>query len=264
VRAYKTVNDQMIEPISFIVPRRAEVFQDDIYPPTVGLKPAMSAGDWFGGEEGLPPKISLESVYEGNAPQEVPSDDKPSAPLHSTQSTAPSSPKLAASAPASTKMEPEQPKPAPVPAAIKSPSPSMSDNKASMASMASKFADKDEVSSSDEEPFEEIQKPVSRGPANSAAASRLTSAAKPESVKEASPPPVSRKASPPPAEKEEPTPPVAEIAATTTAAPRTAAEGLKATLQEIKAMLESQGRQIVEQAEQIAVLSREVESLKSS
>ena len=30
MRAFKTVNDSYIEPISFIVPRRAEVFQDDI------------------------------------------------------------------------------------------------------------------------------------------------------------------------------------------------------------------------------------------
>ena len=30
MRAFKTVNDTYIEPISFIVPRRAEVFQDDI------------------------------------------------------------------------------------------------------------------------------------------------------------------------------------------------------------------------------------------
>ncbi|CAI4211532.1 unnamed protein product [Parascedosporium putredinis] len=32
MRAYKTVNDSYIEPISFTVPRRAETFQSDIYP----------------------------------------------------------------------------------------------------------------------------------------------------------------------------------------------------------------------------------------
>ncbi len=30
MRAFKTVNDSYIEPVSFIVPRRAEVFQNDI------------------------------------------------------------------------------------------------------------------------------------------------------------------------------------------------------------------------------------------
>jgi len=130
--------------------------------------------------------------------------------------------------------------------------------------MASKFADKDEVSSSDEEPFEEIQKPVSRGQANGAAVSRVTSAAKPESIKEASPPPPSsRTASTPPVAKEESVQAVPESTGTTSA-PRTAAEGLKATLQEIKAMLESQGKQIVEQGEQIAALTKEVASLKEA
>jgi coronin-1B/1C/6 len=51
MRAFKTVNDQYIEPISFIVPRRAEVFQGDIYPPVTGKKPAMSAQAWFDGGE---------------------------------------------------------------------------------------------------------------------------------------------------------------------------------------------------------------------
>ncbi|RMZ81629.1 hypothetical protein DV737_g2365, partial [Chaetothyriales sp. CBS 132003] len=73
-RAYKTVSDTYIEPISFIVPRRSETFQDDIYPPTVGLKPAMSSKEWFDGAERLPPKISLESLYEGTGIQEVSSE----------------------------------------------------------------------------------------------------------------------------------------------------------------------------------------------
>ncbi len=42
MRAFKTVNDSYIEPISFIVPRRAEVFQDDIFPPAVGSEPSTA------------------------------------------------------------------------------------------------------------------------------------------------------------------------------------------------------------------------------
>lgn len=59
MRAYKTVNDSYIEPISFTVPRRAEVFQADIYPPAIGLKPAMSAKEWLGGKTGVPAKLDL-------------------------------------------------------------------------------------------------------------------------------------------------------------------------------------------------------------
>lgn len=79
MRAFKTVNDSYIEPISFLVPRRAEVFQDDIFPPTVGIKPAMSAAEWFNGEEDLPPKIDLARVYAGEESAEVASDYKPTA-----------------------------------------------------------------------------------------------------------------------------------------------------------------------------------------
>jgi coronin-1B/1C/6 len=77
LRGFKTVNDTYIEPVSFIVPRRAEMFQSDIYPPTTGLKAGTTAEEWFGGKTALPPKISLESVYDGEAPKEVPSEYKP-------------------------------------------------------------------------------------------------------------------------------------------------------------------------------------------
>src|SRR5436305_13241609 len=77
MRAFKTVNDTYIEPISFVVPRRAEVFQSDIYPPTVGTKAGVSAAEWFNGKTALPPKVDLESVYDGQAPTEVPASFKP-------------------------------------------------------------------------------------------------------------------------------------------------------------------------------------------
>ena len=76
MRAFKTVNDSYVEPISFIVPRRAEVFQDDIYPPAIGSRPAASAGEWFDGKDGIPPKIDLESLYNGNEAAVVHPDHK--------------------------------------------------------------------------------------------------------------------------------------------------------------------------------------------
>ncbi|KAJ4292160.1 Coronin-like protein crn1 [Collariella sp. IMI 366227] len=79
MRAYKTVNDTYIEPISFTVPRRAETFQSDIYPPATGIKPAMSSKEWFDGKTAVPSKIDLESIYDGNAPVEIPAGHKPAA-----------------------------------------------------------------------------------------------------------------------------------------------------------------------------------------
>ncbi|KAJ5040854.1 hypothetical protein J3E74DRAFT_413151 [Bipolaris maydis] len=129
LRCFKTVNDSYIEPVSFIVPRRSEMFQSDIYPPTNGLKPGVSAKEWFSGKTAMPPKISLESVYEGDAPKEVQSDYKPSRPT------------TAESAPVKT----EQPKAAPEP--THAPLASHKDN-----------ASDDESASS----FEEIPKPADR------------------------------------------------------------------------------------------------------
>lgn len=92
LRGFKTVNDTYIEPVSFIVPRRAEMFQSDIYPPTTGLKAGTTAEEWFGGKTALPPKISLESVYDGEAPKEVPSEYKAPAPAPSQSSPVKSEP----------------------------------------------------------------------------------------------------------------------------------------------------------------------------
>lgn len=37
----------MVEPISFIVPRKSTLFQHDLYPDTLSTKPAMSIKEWF-------------------------------------------------------------------------------------------------------------------------------------------------------------------------------------------------------------------------
>jgi coronin-1B/1C/6 len=127
------------------------MFQSDIYPPTTGLKPGVTASEWFGGKTAMPPKISLESVYEGEEPVEVASDYKPSQPA-----TGPAAP---------LKTEPPKPAPEPTPApvATRGPAPSMRDNKDSMASAASKYTDKDDVSDNESaSSFEEIPKPVER------------------------------------------------------------------------------------------------------
>ena len=152
MRAFKTVNDSYIEPISFIVPRRAEVFQDDIFPPVVGMKPAMSAGEWFDGKTGLPPKIDLASVYAGEEPTEVAEDYKPSVRAHSPP------------APSPTKKAPEAASGPTAPASgLRGPPPSMKEQTSSIKDLASKFTDdKEDESEEDSSSFEEIAKPVDR------------------------------------------------------------------------------------------------------
>jgi coronin-1B/1C/6 len=155
VRIFKSVGDTHIEPISFIVPRRSEVFQDDIYPPTTGLKPAMGSSEWFDGKEAIPPKISMASLYEGTGLQEVtPTQDKPTPTM---------------SAPAPKAAEPAkapEPAPAPEPTPVARPPPSMKEQGASMASMVTKFADEvdNEDEADDSSSFEEVVKPTERIP----------------------------------------------------------------------------------------------------
>lgn len=149
MRAYKTVNDTYIEPISFTVPRRAETFQGDIFPPATGSKPAMSFSEWVDGKTALPPKIDLEDVYEGSAPKEVPGDYKPPA---------------AAPAPTPAPAAKPAPKPEPTPVAARAPPPTIAEQKGSMAAAASKFQDKEDDDNKEPESssFDEVQKPVTR------------------------------------------------------------------------------------------------------
>ena len=156
MRAYKTVNDAYIEPISFIVPRRSETFQEDIYPPAVGLKPAVSSKEWFDGEDSLPAKVSLESLYEGVGMQEVAED--------TVQPTPKASEPVKVAEPAEKEPEPVVESSA---AAIQGPPPSMKDQKGSMMAAASKFADQDEEEEdqADDSSFEEVPRPAERASA---------------------------------------------------------------------------------------------------
>lgn len=164
MRAFKTVNDSYIEPISFIVPRRAEVFQDDIYPPVFGSNPAMSSKEWFDGKEGFPAKIDLASVYAGEGPTEIPAGNKPV--LKDSTPLQPPAPMKKDAEPTKKEVEPikevKQPSPA-----LRAPPPSMKEQAGSIANLASKFADKDDDNSDrdgdeDTSSFEEVSKPVDR------------------------------------------------------------------------------------------------------
>ncbi|KAL6450450.1 CRN1 Coronin-like protein [Candida maltosa Xu316] len=69
-KSFKTVFDHSIEPISFIVPRRAESFQSDIYPDCPSKQPALKAEQWFAGDEVNGPLLmTMEALYEGTEPE---------------------------------------------------------------------------------------------------------------------------------------------------------------------------------------------------
>ncbi|KAM9770240.1 coronin-2A isoform 2-T2 [Menidia menidia] len=59
-RFYKLVTAKgLIEPISMIVPRRSETYQEDIYPMTAGNRPALTAEEWLSGIDKGPVLMSL-------------------------------------------------------------------------------------------------------------------------------------------------------------------------------------------------------------
>lgn len=58
-RAYKLTN-QMIQPISFICPRKADSFQADIFPPAPSSVPALTSQEFFHGKSASPNLINLQ------------------------------------------------------------------------------------------------------------------------------------------------------------------------------------------------------------
>ncbi|XP_053478195.1 coronin-2A [Ictalurus furcatus] len=59
-RFYRLVTTKsLIEPLSMIVPRRSESYQEDIYPMTAGKEAAMTAEEWLSGMDKGPVLVSL-------------------------------------------------------------------------------------------------------------------------------------------------------------------------------------------------------------
>ncbi|RSL65602.1 hypothetical protein CEP54_004104 [Fusarium duplospermum] len=244
MRAYKTVNDSYIEPISFTVPRRAETFQADIFPPATGIHPAASAKEWFDGKTAIPNKIDLESIYEGGAPKEIASDYKPPA----------STPAPVAEKPAPKKEEPKKEEPRPAPA-VRSPPPTMNEQKGSISAMASRYQDNEEEEDDEDETssFEEVSRPAQRQaapvakfvpPAQAPATTTPAAAAKPAS-------PIKSPVSSAPASR--------TVSSSAAPAPSSGGDG---SLAEIKSLLEGQTKLISAQSQQIGHLAAEVEALK--
>ncbi|KAJ5742456.1 uncharacterized protein N7511_011475 [Penicillium nucicola] len=254
--AYKTVNDSYIEPVSFIVPRRSENFQDDIYLPTTGLAPAMSSSEWLGGKEAIPPKISMASLFEGEGLKEVSGvEEKPTGAIDTPATKAAESPK-ATEAPKKSP-EPVAPKAAPESApelsSIGRPAPSMKEQGASMAAMVNKFADGEDdgnVSDDDNSSFEEVPKPVeraTRSPVAETSSPRVSSPLRPKEVETKTQPTTVISI---------PSSPVPETSTPPAALPRN-------DIEEIKNLIAEQTKTIAEQALQMQTLTAEIEALKS-
>jgi WD40 repeat protein len=65
-RLYKAT-PSMVEPISFQVPRKSDMFQDDIFPDTSSGEPSLSAEEWASGKNEEPKLMSLAPGFQAPA-----------------------------------------------------------------------------------------------------------------------------------------------------------------------------------------------------
>lgn len=72
LKCYKLLNNSTIQPLSFIVPRRAEMFQDDIFPDAPASTAALTASEFVSGKVVLGPMLcSMQDIYDGIASPSV-------------------------------------------------------------------------------------------------------------------------------------------------------------------------------------------------
>jgi coronin-1B/1C/6 len=62
-RFYK-LHDDKCEPITMTVPRKSDLFQDDIFPDFTNDTPALTAEEWIEGKNALPKKSSWRGVFD--------------------------------------------------------------------------------------------------------------------------------------------------------------------------------------------------------
>lgn len=269
MRAFKTVNDSYIEPVSFIVPRRAEVFQEDIYPPAVGTKPAVSSSEWFEGKDGLPPKIDLESIYNGEEPVTVAPDYKPATTRNGPTSLAkeekPAAPK-------------EEKKKEPPPVKVE-------DTKESIFEAARKMANRVDEDEDEEEDDDSMFDDVPYGAGTGGAqpvisvpskAEPIKGTTQPESVPakdliinnddhaepKAGAPKVQQAQAEPATSKPTTTEDQKATASATTTTTTTEPLRIQSSLDDIKSLLEQQSRRLAAQSDQIGHLRGKVDTLE--
>lgn len=74
-KCYKLTGTE-VQPISFCVPRKSDLFQDDIFPDTAGPEPSGNQDDYFGGANPDPKLVSMEAAFDGTKIQAKPQEFK--------------------------------------------------------------------------------------------------------------------------------------------------------------------------------------------
>ncbi|KAM9304756.1 coronin-1A [Gastrophryne carolinensis] len=69
-RFYK-LHERKCEPIAMTVPRKSDLFQEDLYPDTLGSDPALTAEEWLEGKNAEPLLISLRDGYTPSKSREL-------------------------------------------------------------------------------------------------------------------------------------------------------------------------------------------------
>ncbi|XP_021341569.1 coronin-1A-like isoform X2 [Mizuhopecten yessoensis] len=118
-KMYKIHNSGLCEVIPFTVPRKSELFQDDLFPDTAKDQAALTAEEWFEGKDAAPIMMSLKDKFlalEGTT-QSAAKPIRKANVLDNINSTTPQK------APPMKTAEQSAPKPAPAPARAPSPVP---------------------------------------------------------------------------------------------------------------------------------------------
>ncbi|XP_065187614.1 coronin-2B-like [Sycon ciliatum] len=63
MRLYKLHQKGLIEPICFKVPRKSELFQEDLFPPCLSDEPSLTAEEWLSGKNAEPKLINLKDGF---------------------------------------------------------------------------------------------------------------------------------------------------------------------------------------------------------
>lgn len=66
IRLYQVTGSQ-VRPLSFQVPRKSDLFQDDLFPDCRGDEPNLSVDAWINGENATPKLVSLEHGFQATA-----------------------------------------------------------------------------------------------------------------------------------------------------------------------------------------------------
>eukprot|EP00055_Hartaetosiga_balthica_P006156 m.18977 g.18977 ORF g.18977 m.18977 type:complete len:464 (+) comp5046_c0_seq1:336-1727(+) len=75
-RLYKLTPKGFVEVVSFTVPRKSTLFQEDLFPPTKKDVACLSAQDWLAGQDAEPEYISLKDGYEPPARAKLEVEEK--------------------------------------------------------------------------------------------------------------------------------------------------------------------------------------------